>query len=188
MILSIIGETEKRPIMYTILKVCQYLGDVLLITNDRHYARLIEEVEEDVEVVAGHFQNIFIVVTDLTPDEASQSVGYNVDDYEYIIYDNKVDPESDITLYVEGCEMSAWESEILEYLEEGEDYQTIGFGFGKKNKVPYSTKMFINCELIEGKKMLLPVDPKVSAMVIKLLAPELGVPAKTLEKVVNSKK
>ena len=48
MILSVIGDTDKRPIMYTLLKVCQYLGDVLLVTNDRHYARLIEQPEEDV--------------------------------------------------------------------------------------------------------------------------------------------
>ena len=34
MILSVIGDTDKRPIMYTLLKVCQYLGDVLLVTND----------------------------------------------------------------------------------------------------------------------------------------------------------
>lgn len=187
MILSIVGETDKRPVMYTILKVCQYLGDVLLVTNDRHYARLIEEEEEDVEVMAGHFQNVFIVVTDLTPDEASVEVGYNTDDYEYIIYDNKIDAEADMTIYVAGCEMSERESEMLDYMEEGEDYQVINFGFGKKNKIPYTGKMFENCELIEGKKILLPVDAKISAMVIKLLSEEVGVPAKTLEKVVNSK-
>lgn len=131
MILSVIGDTDKRPIMYTLLKVCQYLGDVLLVTNDRHYARLIEEPEEDVEVTAGHFQNIFIVVTDKTPDEASQAVGYRVDDYEFIIYDNKVDVAGDSIIYVAGCEMSDTEYSMLSYLEEG-DYITINFGFGKR--------------------------------------------------------
>ena len=185
MILSVIGETDKRPVMYTLLKMCQYLGDVLLITNDRHYARIIEGVEEDVEVIAGHFQNVFIVVTDLTPDEASQAVGYNNDDYEYIIYDNKIDPDGDITIYVAGCEMSVWESEELEYFEEDE-YSTIRLGFGKGN-IPLTGKMFQNCEIIEGKKILIPVDPRISATLVKLLSSALGVPPKTLEKVVNSK-
>lgn len=30
MIISVIGETDKRPFMYTLLRICQYMGDVLL--------------------------------------------------------------------------------------------------------------------------------------------------------------
>ena len=48
MIISVIGETDKRPFMYTLLRICQYMGDVLLVSDDRHYKRLIEEPEEDV--------------------------------------------------------------------------------------------------------------------------------------------
>ena len=77
MIISVIGETDKRPFMYTLLRICQYMGDVLLVSDDRHYKRLIEEPEEDVEVYAGHFQNTFIVVTDKTPDEAMQAAVTN---------------------------------------------------------------------------------------------------------------
>lgn len=187
MILSVIGDTDKRPIMYTLLKVCQYLGDVLLVTNDRHYARLIEQPEEDVEVTAGHFQNIFIVVTDKTPDEASQAVGYVAEDYEFIIYDNKVDAAGDVIIYVAGCEMSDAEYSALGYLEEG-DYITINFGFGKKNVIPYTGKMFSNCELVEGKHVLIPIDNKISTEVIKIMSPRVNVPEKTLMKAVMTSK
>lgn len=187
MILSVIGDTDKRPFVYTILKVCQALGDVLLVTNNRHYARLIEEPEEDVDAIAGHFQNTMIVVTDMTPDEASEVVGYNAEDYEYIIYDNQLDAEGDLTLYIAGCDMSDREKEFLEYLEDGVDYHTIRFGFGKKNVIPYTAKMFQACEIVEGKHLLVPVDAKITSALCKLLADSFGMPAKNLEKVVNKK-
>lgn len=186
MVISVIGETDKRPFMYTLLMICQYMGDVLLVSDDRHYKRLIEEPEEDVEIYAGHFQNTFIVVTDKTPDEASQSVGYESDDYEFVIYDNLIDVTSDLIIYVTGDSMSEWEKEQLDYLEEG-DYVTIGLGFGKKNMVAYSTAMFKNVELVESRKTYLPIDSKLSAMVAKVLAPHIGIPEKTMLKALGGK-
>lgn len=186
MIISVIGETDKRPFMYTLLRICQYMGDVILVSDDRHYKRLIEEPEEDVEVYAGHFQNTFIVVTDKTPDEAMQAVGYEPEDYEFVIYDNQIDATSDLIVYVTGDRMSEWEKEQLDYLEEG-DYITIGLGFGKKNMVPYSTNMFKNVELVESRKTLLAIDSKLSAMVAKILAPDIGIPEKTMLKALGGK-
>lgn len=186
MIISVIGETDKRPFMYTLLRICQYMGDVLLVSDDRHYKRLIEEPEEDVEVYAGHFQNTFIVVTDKTPDEAMQTVGYEPEDYEFVIYDNQIDATSDLIVYVTGDSMSEWEKEQLDYLEEG-DYITIGLGFGKKNMVPYSTNMFKNVELVESRKTLLAIDSKLSVMVAKILAPDIGIPEKTMLKALGGK-
>lgn len=186
MIISVIGETDKRPFMYTLLRICQYMGDVLLVSDDRHYKRLIEEPEDDVEVYAGHFQNTFIVVTDKTPDEASQAVGYEPEDYEFVIYDNQIDATSDLIVYVTGDSMSEWEKEQLDYLEEG-DYITIGLGFGKKNMVPFSTNMFKNVELVESRKTLLAIDSKLSAMVAKILAPDIGIPEKTMLKALGGK-
>lgn len=187
MVISLIGDTDKRPFLYTLLKICQFLGDVLLVTNDRHLARLIEDEEDDVEVIAGHFQNTLVVVTDATPDDARILVGYNNEDYEYIIYDNTLDADGDLILYIAGCEMSERERDMLEYLEEGTDYHTIPFGFGKKNNIPYNGKMFYNCEIVEGKKVLIQIDSKISAALIKLLSPLLNIPEKTLSKAVMGK-
>lgn len=186
MVISIIGETDKRPIVYTLLKICQFLGDVIFITNDRHYARLIEDKEEGLEVSSGHFQNTFIVVTDKTPDEAHMDVGYNNEDYDYVIYDNKLDSSGDLILYVKGCEMSKWEDFQLGYMD-ADDYTTISFGFGKKNVIPYTAAMFKNCELVEGKKTLLPIDSKITTVITKIMAPLVEIPEKTLVKAVMQK-
>lgn len=185
MIVSIIGDTDKRPVIYTLLKIFQTLGDVVLITNERHYGRLIEK-EEEIEgiVKAGYFQNTFIAVTDKTPDEARVAIQCNKDDYDYIIYDNKIEPECDKIIYIAGCEMSESEKDMLGDFEEDE-YVTIGLGFGKKNMVKYSVNMFTNCELIEGKHTLLNVDNNLTNVVLKVVAPYLGFPAKTVEKAIK---
>lgn len=187
MIISVIGETDKRPVIYTLLRVCQFMGDVLIVTNDRHYKRLIEHPEMDVEVYAGHFQNTFIVVSDATPDEVSQAVGYNATDYDYIIYDGQLDAASDVVVFVAGSDISDAENDMLDYLDEG-DYVTIGLGFGKKNAVPYSNNMFKNVELIEAKRTLLQVDSKLSAMVAKILSGPMGIPEKTMLKALGGGK
>lgn len=186
MVISVIGETDKRPFIYTTLKLCQFLGDVLFVTNSRHYARLIEDKEEGLEVSAGHFQNTFIVITDKTPDDARIAVGYNNEDYDFIIYDNVLDPESDLIIYVAGCEMSEWEDYQLGYMDSS-DYVTINFGFGKKNVLPYNGNMFKNCEIVESKRTLIPIDSKISATIVKIFAPLVNTPEKTLTKAVMSK-
>lgn len=183
MIVSVIGETEKRPILYTLLKVFQHLGDVLIISNDRHLGRLIETEDSDTgEVRAGHFQNTFIVITDKTPDEAKAEVGYEEDDYEFIIYDNKLEVESSLILHVTGSAVSSAEEDTFSYLDKN-DYVTIALGFGKGN-IPYTANMFKNCELVEGKKTLLQIDPNVTSRLVKLLSPLLNTDVKTLTKVV----
>lgn len=83
--------------------------------------------------------------------------------------------------------MSDAEYSALGYLEEG-DYITINFGFGKKNVIPYTGKMFSNCELVEGKHVLIPIDNKISTEVIKIMSPRVNVPEKTLMKAVMTSK
>lgn len=184
MVISVIGETDVRPFIYTLMKICQGLGDVLVVTNDRRYMRFIEyEGERSDEFVSGHFQNTTIIITDGTPDEAQVAVGYDSDDYEFIIYVNKLDADSDLMLYVQGMEMSEWEEEVLEYLEEGTDYQIIHFGFGK-NKIPMTSKMFMNCEVMESKKVLIQIDPNVTKVLCGIMSKELNIPANTLAKAV----
>lgn len=184
MIISLIGLTDRRPVIYTLLKLLQPSGDILLITNERHYARLIED-EESIGITAGHFKNTLIVVSDATPDEASSEIGYSLEDFEYIIYDNKYYDKADLTIFVKGANVSQEELDIVEYLDKNE-YSTLELGFGKKC-VPYSVKMFQNVEKIEAYQHLLLVDSKLANAVIKLLAPAMHVSEKELIRVVNSK-
>lgn len=46
----------------------------------------------------------------------------------------------------------------------------------------------MNCELTEGKHVLVPIDNKISTEVIKIMSPMVNVPEKTLMKAVMSTK
>lgn len=178
MILSVYGHTDKRPIMFTILKVIQSLGDCLLVTQDRHYLRLLEEGE-----TVGHFQNIMIVVTDSSPDEVFEEIGHNATDFEHVIYDGFIAGDSEHVIYVQGAMQSEEEEATLEYLE---GYETIQWGFGR-HKVPYSVAAFKNVELAESKGYLPEIDPRITAAVSKALSKAVGMSASNIGKVVKRK-
>lgn len=186
MVISVIGDTDKRPIMYTLLNLCQKLGDVLLVTKESRYSRFVEDDDTGDDLVSGFFQNVYIIISSLSADEVQSEAGYNRDDYEYIIYDNILDSDSDLILYVQGCEKTLREESVLEYLDDSE-YTTWYFGFGKKNKIQVTSKMYLNCEVCEAKKVLLPIDNKLNSMVCKLIAQHSNIPEKNLLKLMNSK-
>ena len=58
MIVNIIGECDKRPVLYTCMKILQNIGDVLLISNSSRLMRL-----SDTRDIGGHYQNTMIAVT-----------------------------------------------------------------------------------------------------------------------------
>lgn len=184
MVISVIGECDKRPFIYTLLHVCQYLGDVLFVTNDEAYAEFIEDNETIKDCISGHFQDIFMVVTDMTPDECHQVVGYDNEDYEFIIYDNKMDTSGEVIIYISNGEMTDLEREEFTYLSE-DDYTTINYGGGKKKVIKKSKKIDSTCELIEERKALQLVDSQITNRILGILSAELEIPAKTLRKAVS---
>ena len=40
MVINIIGDCDKRPVLYTVMKICQTLGDVLLVSSSSRLMRL----------------------------------------------------------------------------------------------------------------------------------------------------
>ena len=178
MIVAVYGKTDKRPVIYTLMKLFQKLGDTCLVSNDRHYTRLLEDGE-----TTGHYQNIFVAVSDAMPDEIFEEIGYTVDDFENFIFDDTIPDNADIIIFVEGCVITELEQETLDYLD---NYVSIGIGFGK-NMVPYTVDMFKNMELIEGKKFLTEVDKKLTKKLASALSKPLNMPATTICKVVNKR-
>lgn len=178
MTIAVYGQTDKRPVIYTIMKLLQSMGDTLLVTNDRHYRRLIPD-EADV----GHYQNILIAVTDAMPDEIGSELGYDFDDFEHFIFDGTIPDNADLVLFVEGCVISEVEQETLDYLD---SYASIGLGYGK-NSVPYTVEMFKRVELIEGKKYLMEIDKKITKKLATILSKPLNMPAQNICKVVGKK-
>lgn len=176
MIVSVYGQTEKRPVIYTLMKLLQHLGDVCLISDDRHFKRLVED-----ETNEGHYQNIFVTVTDSQPDEVFDEIEHNPSDFEHIIFDGSVPENADLVIFVTGMVITEAEQEFVEYLD---NYKTIALGFGK-NCIPYTIQMFKNLELIESKKMLREVDKKLTQQLATMLAEPLKMSASNICKVVR---
>ena len=69
--IGVYGYTDKRPIIYALMKLLQKTGDVALFSNNRHYKRLLENGES-----TGHMANIMISISDASPDEVFEEIGY----------------------------------------------------------------------------------------------------------------
>lgn len=174
MVINIIGDCDKRPVLYTIMKICQSLGDVLLITSSSRLVRLSDTGES-----MGHYQNTMIGITYDGIDNFWEDFVYDVQDFEYTIIDNIVEAEADVVIYVEGMVQSEQEQENLEYIE---DYKTISLyssaGFT-------DSKTLRNCEEFEAYRDMCPINPKLSKEVAKILAPYFKTDASKLESLAN---
>lgn len=191
--IGFLGLTEKRPFLYTTLKILQGLGDsVLFVTTNLQYARLIMDEDYELEDIdgifkAGALQNTTIIVTSLTMDDLGPN-GLNVinpDEFQHCIYDNQVGAEVDYTLFIKGLEVSQEEKEALELLNETE-YATFEFGFGKK-PIRYTEAMFRKCEEFEARHYFVEIDRKISVILCKLFSELLDYPLSNLRKVVARK-
>ena len=181
MVISVVGETDKRPVIYTLMRLFQQLGDCALITNDRHLRRLIENGGD-----VGHFQNIFIAVTDASQDEVFATIGYSKNDFENLIFDcyDQIPEYSDMVIYVGGAGGISEDLQVL--LDMQSEYKTINLGFGDKN-IPYTKEMFVACEMTEGLKHFVPINPQIASRIATFLTEPLNIPAKDIVKVVMSK-
>ena len=181
MVIAVLGQTDKRPVIYCLMKLLQKLGDCAIVTKERHYARLIDNGTN-----VGHFQNIFIAVTDANTDEIFSEIGYRVEDFENIIIDclDQIPEYADVTIYVGGAGGKTEDEEIL--LETCGEYFTINLGFGDKN-IPYKVEMFKCIEEVEGLKHLGPMDPQIASRIGTILTDRIHMPVKNIVKVVCAK-
>lgn len=172
------GDTDRRPVTYTLLKLFKTLGDVALLSNDRHYKRLVDGAE------AGELESIFVSVGDYSPDDVFDSLEMDKDDFEYVIYDGIIPDTCDLFIHVAGCKMSEEEEDTLGCFD---DVVTIPLGYGNKY-VPYTIKMFQSIEEIEGYKQLKEVDPALTKYLASILTQPLRLPVNTIRKVVARKR
>lgn len=149
--INVIGLTDKRPVIYSLIKVLQYYGDVLFITENRRYRRLLED-----QILLGNFGNCLVSITDASPDEVWEEIGYNESDFDFIIYDtgNRVPIEDVIHILVEGDSLTEEEQSILDCLEE-EELIKIKLGCGVM-----TTEVMNVTELIESKQTCLPYNDR----------------------------
>lgn len=167
--INLIGECDKRPVLYTLLKICQGMGDVLLITSSSRINRL-----SDTRDTYGHYQNTMIAVTHEGLDDFLENFVYDLVDFNYVIIDNIIDADADLTIYVQGYVQSEWEKDNLEYLD---SYATIKLYSDKLLEATTQYKL----EEFESLRDMCVVAPKVAAKLATILSQATGVSAKNLE-------
>lgn len=168
MVINIIGECDKRPVLYTLMKICQTLGDVLVISNNTRLKRL-----SDTRETYGHYQNTMIAITSEGIDDFFDDFAYDLSDYEFVIIDNIIKSDADLYIYVKGFDVSEFEQDTLEYID---DVETIELYRGKL----LDSKTLINCEEFEAYGDMCPINSKVAEKVASIMAKKLNKPVKNL--------
>lgn len=185
--IGVYGHTDKRPVIYALMKLLQANGDVALFSNNRHYKRLLENFESP-----GHMANIMIAVSDATPDEIFNEVGYAPDDFDHIIFDIQDTIPEDLThaIYVRTFRPDEEEEAFLDLLG---DYRTVRLAYdGKKEKetihVVPSSALWKTVEEIEFYRILKPIpSAELNKGLASMLAPALKVSGKSAFTLLNRK-
>lgn len=174
--IGVLGYTDKRPVLYSLLKILQATGDVVMISDDRHFKRLLKD-----DAPLGHLLNILICVTDATPDEVWAEIGHEQDDFDHVVYDIRATLPDDVDLYihVNGSSLDEGEEDLLECIEE---YKKVKIAYDGKYSmdkntlnIPVYLNTIANVELIENKKILTPFkDKKLNKAIASLVAKPLG--------------
>ena len=182
----IYGLTDTRPVVYTLLKMLQPMGNIVLHTENPHYKRLIEN---NLEI--GDLENIFLVVSQDTLEEILELLEMDMEGFDYVLYDSIIPEEFDVLIHVCGVNISDYESSEVEDFFSGEaegfSAYKLNLGFGDKH-VPYSLEMFTNIEKIEAFRSLMEVDRRLTKYLANIMQKHLNTPANTLGKVVSKKR
>lgn len=173
MVINVIGECDKRPVLYTIMKICQTLGDVLIVSNNTRLKRL-----SDTRETYGHYQNTMIAITADGIDDFFEDFMYDLSDFEFVVIDNIVKADADLYIYVKGYSVSEFESDTMEYIDE---YETIELYKGKL----LDSKTLLACEEFEAFSDMCPINSKVAEKVATILAKKLNKPVKNLIGIAN---
>lgn len=171
MTISVIGDCDTRPVLYTLMKICQTLGDVLMVTSNNRLLRL-----SDTRDSFGHYQNTMIGYTTEGIDNFWEDCIYDLSDFEYIIVDNMITAEAGIVIYCRGLLESEEEKDNLEYIE---DYSTIDLYAGS---LVDKTTLF-NCEEFEAYKDMCPINAKLADKVAGILAQPFNMSKDSLVKI-----
>ncbi|RJX39152.1 hypothetical protein D3P09_16805 [Paenibacillus pinisoli] len=185
--IGVYGYTDKRPVIYALLKLLQATGDVALISNNRHYKRLLEHGESQ-----GHMANIMIAISDATPDEIFGEIGHSPDDFEHIVFDIQDTIPDDLThiIYVKSYKPDEEEEAFLDLLG---DYQVFKITYdGKPERgavnIQPTPLLWKTVENIEFYKVLYALPSKELNMgVASLLTPSLNMPPKSSLTLLNRK-
>ncbi len=173
MIISVIGDCDKRPVIYCMIKVMQEFGSVLYLTSNSSALRLTPN-----RLSGEHYQNTMVVYTEDGFDDYFDNCGYTPDDFGCVLLDNVECAEADLTVYVAGMVQSPAESAVLEYTEE---YSTINLF----SRSVYDGSIMRKVEEFEAFSNLCPMPYKVVSAVVPVLSKLHLAESKALMKIAN---
>lgn len=191
MIIGLYGYTDKRPVLYALMHLLQSLGDVAVISPNRHLSRLLEDHSD-----SGHIGNTLLNVTDLSPDEVWAEIQHSPDDFMHVIYDlrDSVAADVDLNIHVLGSEYEDGEKEFLECLTSAPiQLKLLYDGKMSKDKEAYNVQIgpeYLGIvEYIERNKVLRSLGNKSLAQALsKILCKDLSIPEKTLNNILAGRK
>jgi len=174
-IVNIFGKADHRSVIYTLLKFMQKNGDVLFVSSDPRYKRLLPPYKS-----VDHLENILVSVTDDNLTAVLEQLHYDKQDFEEILYDGTPIDDADLYIYVQGTADDEEEAKLVEMLN------PVIITIGKLGcKVPFSRKQLINCEKFEACKHPIEIDEVLTKEVANKIAPKYNIPAKTFMRVVK---
>lgn len=168
MIINVFGECDRRPVLYTLMKICQTLGDVLVVSDDVSILRLSDTKES-----GGHYQNTMIAFAKEGLDDYMASSEYTYSDFDFTLVDGMLCAEADIYILVNGLATSENLSLAMECVEDYITIQLFGKGYIQKDTMLYM-------EQFEALGTMCPISAKLAQDLSKLLSTKLKVDAKTL--------
>lgn len=177
--ITILGRTDKRPCIYTLMKLLMPLGDVAVVTNDRRLKRLAED-----ESYPGYCQNIAIFVTDATADEMWGEIQQSPKDFEYTILDGIYNEDTDLIFYIQGAGTEVCDEDLFDTFEDMiVIHMDKASGKDKKNVVPYTKAMLSNLEAMEYFRRPIVIAPQMLGILATYLSEYIGMKPKELMKV-----
>lgn len=199
MLITLLGQTDKRPVLYTFMKMCEYLGDVAVLSNDRKLMRLMEEGPGS----EGTYRNIDVFVNDATADDMWALINRAPNDFEFLFLDNIYPDNADAVIYIKGAGVDEEDQMVLDAFEPSE-LITIKMGKAdptpkapknakdkkvvekpKVYNIPYTSDMMANIEHCEFFKDLVPASSQAVKVCAEVLSVLTNTPVKTLIQVAN---
>ena len=185
MIIAALGYADKRPVLYALMKLLQSFGDVAVITQNRQLQRLLGD-----RGISGYFNNVFVKITDLKPEEAFPGTEYSYKEFDHIIFDS-IDmlPESyDICIHSRSFGLTEREEEFIGRVN---DIVRYNFMYGGKPEtgcvnIPVTFELIRSVEEFEARGFLLPVQSEALLRNLsKLSAAYLKIPEKNALKILK---
>jgi hypothetical protein len=187
MIVICLGYADKRPILYALMKLLKSFGDVAVVTQNRQLLRLLEDRN-----TSGHFNNIFVAITDSTPDEVFSEIGYAPGDFDHIIFDSidALPDNYDICIHSRSYGLTEFEKETIGYIDDIVQYNFMYDGKVEKGciNIPVTFQLIKSVEEYEARKLLIPIQcDEILRSLSKLAAPQLKVSERNALKILKKR-